>query len=102
MRLALAPLSACRVVEAQLALAQQRGNPRAHNPCVRHRTYEQPPESFARPRQNHLLAALPAAELEPLLQHMTLTGLALGAVLYEPGSKMDDVYFPISGVVSLI
>jgi len=33
---------------------------------------------------------------------MTLTGLALGAVLYEPGSKMDDVYFPISGVVSLI
>ena len=33
---------------------------------------------------------------------MTLTGLALGAVLYEPGSKMDDVYFPISGVVSLL
>ena len=101
MRLALAPLSACRVVEAHLALAQQRGSPRAHTPCVRHRTSEQPPESIA-PRQNHLLAALPAAELEPLLQHMTLTGLALGAVLYEPGSKMDDVYFPISGVVSLI
>ena len=33
---------------------------------------------------------------------MTLTGLALGTVLYEPGSKMDDVYFPISGVVSLL
>jgi CRP-like cAMP-binding protein len=67
------------------------------------RTSEQTtrPESVS-PRQNHLLAALPAAELEPLLQHMTLTGLALGAVLYEPGSKMDDVYFPISGVVSLI
>ena len=67
------------------------------------RTREQTtrPESFA-PRQNHLLAALPAAELEPLLQHMTLTGLALGTVLYEPGSKMDDVYFPISGVVSLL
>jgi CRP-like cAMP-binding protein len=53
-------------------------------------------------RQNHLLAALTAAELEPLLPHMTLTGLALGSVLYEPGSKMADVYFPISGVVSLL
>ena len=54
------------------------------------------------PRQNHLLAALTAAELEALLPHMKLTGLALGSVLYEPGSKMDDVYFPISGVVSLL
>jgi CRP-like cAMP-binding protein len=33
---------------------------------------------------------------------MTLTGLALGTVLYDPGTKMDDVYFPISGVVSLL
>jgi CRP-like cAMP-binding protein len=54
------------------------------------------------PRQNRLLAALTAAELEPLLPHMTLTGLALGTMLYEPGSRMDDVYFPISGVVSLL
>jgi CRP-like cAMP-binding protein len=58
-------------------------------------------ESFS-PRQNHLLAALGAAELEPLLPHMTLTGLALGAMLYEPGSKMGDVYFPVSGIVSLL
>jgi CRP-like cAMP-binding protein len=36
------------------------------------------------------------------MPHMTLTGLALGTVLYQPGSKMDDVYFPISGVVSLL
>lgn len=54
------------------------------------------------PRQNHLLAALPAAELEGLLPHMTLTRLALGSVLYEPGSKLHDLYFPISGVVSLL
>ena len=58
-------------------------------------------ESFS-PRQNHLLAALSAAELEALLPHMRLTGLALGAMLYEPGSKMDDVYFPVSGIVSLL
>jgi CRP-like cAMP-binding protein len=54
------------------------------------------------PRQNHLLAALTAAELEPLLPNMTLTRLALGSVLYDPGSRMDDVYFPVSGVVSLL
>jgi CRP-like cAMP-binding protein len=54
------------------------------------------------PSQNRLLAALTPADLQPLLPHMTLTGLALGTVLYESGSKMDDVYFPISGVVSLL
>jgi len=54
------------------------------------------------PSQNRLLAALTPAELQPLLPHMTLTGLALGTVLYEPGSRMDDVYFPLSGVVSLL
>jgi CRP-like cAMP-binding protein len=54
------------------------------------------------PRQNQLLAALTAAELEPLLPHMTLTGMTLGTVLHDPGSKMDDMYFPISGVVSLL
>src|SRR5688572_9241706 len=54
------------------------------------------------PSQNHLLGALTTAELQPLLPHMTFTGLALGTVLYEPESKMDDVYFPVSGVVSLL
>jgi len=33
---------------------------------------------------------------------MTFTALKLGAVLYEPGSRMDHVYFPVSGVVSLL
>ena len=59
------------------------------------------PQSFS-PRQNHLLAALTAGELELLLPHMTLTELALGAVLYEPGSRMDEVFFPVSGLVSLL
>ena len=59
------------------------------------------PESML-PRQNELLGALTEAELEPLLPHMTPTGLALGTMLYEPGSRMEDVYFPVSGVVSLL
>ena len=43
------------------------------------------PESIS-PTQNHLLAALTAAELAPLLPHMTLTELPLGTVLYESRS----------------
>jgi CRP-like cAMP-binding protein len=54
------------------------------------------------PTQNRLLAALTAAELEPLLPYMALTPLALGGVLHEPGSRMDHVYFPVSGLVSLL
>jgi CRP-like cAMP-binding protein len=59
------------------------------------------PDSVS-PRKNRLLAALTPAELEPLLPYMALTGLALGEVLYEPGSRMQDLYFPVSGVVSLL
>ena len=59
------------------------------------------PESIS-PRRNHLLAALTAAELEALLPHMRFTGLALTTMLHEPGSRMEDLYFPISGIVSLL
>ena len=83
------------------------------NAYVRYRTYghPSPPPPHKRmdeasgvdlAQQNHLLAALTATELEPLQPHMTLTGLALGSVLYEPGSRMNDMYFPISGIVSLL
>ena len=80
----------------------------ADDPYVLYRTYQDgrseqatPPETGS-PRQNHLLAALTMAELETLAPHMTLTALRLDSVLYEPGSRMDDVYFPISGLVSLL
>jgi CRP-like cAMP-binding protein len=54
------------------------------------------------PKDNHLLAALPAAVFERLHRFMTLTALPLGAVLYESGLQMRDVYFPVSGLVSLL
>ena len=54
------------------------------------------------PRENRLLAALPDDDFARLQQSMTLTGLPLGAVLYESGSQMRDVYFPVSGLVSLL
>ena len=54
------------------------------------------------PRQNHLLAALPAAESERLYPHLELVPLPLGEVLYESGDQLQHVYFPTGSIVSLL
>jgi CRP-like cAMP-binding protein len=54
------------------------------------------------PKQNHLLAALPAAEFMRLSPHLERVPLPLGAVIYESGGEQDYVYFPASGIVSLL
>ena len=54
------------------------------------------------PRQNQLLAALPAVEWERLRPRMELRPMPLGHVLYEPGSTMRHVYFPTTSIVSLL
>jgi len=54
------------------------------------------------PRQNHLLAALPAADYERLLPHLEYVPLDLGLALYESGSPQGYVYFPIASIVSLL
>jgi CRP-like cAMP-binding protein len=54
-----------------------------------------------RPSQNHLLAALPTADFEPLVAHLELVPLALGQMLYEPGTQLRHAYFPTSAIVSL-
>jgi len=53
------------------------------------------------PNQNHLLAALPTAEFERLVEHLELVAMPLGQILYEPGGQMSHAYFPITAVVSL-
>ena len=52
--------------------------------------------------RNHLLAALPAAELKRLGPHLERVPLPLGAALYESGGAQRHVYFPESGIVSLL
>jgi CRP-like cAMP-binding protein len=54
------------------------------------------------PKQNHLLAALPAADYERLLPHLEQIPLELGWALYESGSHQGYVYFPINSIVSLL
>jgi CRP-like cAMP-binding protein len=54
------------------------------------------------PRQNHLLAALPADEYARLLTDLELIPMPLGHVLYESGVQMRHVYFPTTSIVSLL
>jgi CRP-like cAMP-binding protein len=54
------------------------------------------------PRQNQLLAALPAAEFERLLPQLELVAMPLGEALYEPGIRLRHVYFPTTSIVSLL
>lgn len=54
------------------------------------------------PKQNHLLAALPAAEYDRLAPHLALATMPLGQVLHESGSQVSHVYFPTTSIVSLL
>jgi CRP-like cAMP-binding protein len=58
-------------------------------------------ESYS-PLGNHLLAALPPADLARLSPEMEFVALELGETLYETGSHLRHVYFPVSGVISLL
>lgn len=57
---------------------------------------------FHDPRQNHLLAALPAAEYERLLPHLEYVQMPLGEALCESGGQLKHVYFPTTAIVSLL
>ena len=54
------------------------------------------------PRQNDLLAALPEADYERLSSSLELVALPLGGAVYEAGGRMEYVYFPTDGIVSLL
>ena len=53
-------------------------------------------------RQNLLLAALSPAELALLSPHLKEIELEQGTVLQEQGDRIDHVYFPNDGIVSLL
>jgi CRP-like cAMP-binding protein len=53
------------------------------------------------PNLNHLLAALPAAELERLSANLVLVEMPLGEVIYESGGMLQHVYFPVTSIVSM-
>jgi len=54
------------------------------------------------PKQNHLLAALPAVDYVRLLPDLELTPMPLGWAVYESGGHMGYLYFPTTSIVSLL
>lgn len=53
------------------------------------------------PRQNLLLAALPAEEFRAIEADLELVPMALGEMVFEPGRVLRHAYFPTTAVVSL-
>ncbi len=54
------------------------------------------------PKQNYLLASLPATIYERLYPDLELVQMPLSEVLYEPGAQLHHVYFPTTSIVSLL
>ena len=54
------------------------------------------------PKKNKLLAALPPADYERLRVSLEPVELPLGSVVFESGGKLRHLYFPTSGIVSLL
>jgi CRP-like cAMP-binding protein len=56
----------------------------------------------ATPLENHLLAALPAADRSRWAAELEPVEMPLGQVLYESGGEQTHVYFPSTAIVSLL
>jgi CRP-like cAMP-binding protein len=54
------------------------------------------------PLSNKLLASLPHKDLQLLLPQLVTVQFAQGTVLAEAGDEVDQVYFPLSGMVSMV
>ena len=54
------------------------------------------------PTGNLLLAALPAPIYQQLLPRLEFVEMDLGHSIYESGGQLQYVYFPVSGIVSLL
>ncbi|HTU19777.1 MAG TPA: Crp/Fnr family transcriptional regulator [Gemmataceae bacterium] len=54
------------------------------------------------PASNRLLTALPRREYKRLLPHLECVPLSYKAVLHEPGGPIKHLYFPLSGMLSLL
>jgi CRP-like cAMP-binding protein len=54
------------------------------------------------PLDNKLLASLPRESFDRLLPHLSTVSLQQGVVLFEAGDEVDQVYFPLYGMLSLL
>jgi CRP-like cAMP-binding protein len=61
-----------------------------------------PPWQLERGRSNRFLAILPPHDFSRLAPHLRTVTLERGAMLHEAGAEIERVYFPHSGMVSLV
>src|SRR5689334_1310236 len=54
------------------------------------------------PSKNRLLAALPAEEYQRLLPCLEVMPMEIKTVLYEPNKPIEYVYFPLTGMASML
>lgn len=52
--------------------------------------------------KNRILATLPREEYERLLPHLEPVHLDKGKIIYHPGDRIRDVFFPQNGMISLL
>jgi CRP-like cAMP-binding protein len=66
------------------------------------RTIGQDIKASVDPLANLLLANLPRADFSLIEAHLTVCPFTQGTVLAEVGDEIDQVYFPLSGMISLL
>jgi len=54
------------------------------------------------PTNNEILAAIPEHELAALLEHAEEVEFPIRQELFENGDRIDSVYFPLTGMISLV
>jgi hypothetical protein len=52
--------------------------------------------------QNRILASLPQSTQDALAPHLKILELKYASVLFEPRATVEHVFFPHSGVISLV
>lgn len=60
------------------------------------------PDSEPLPMINRLLAGLPGKSRDAVLRNTECIDLLMGDILCERGERCDNVYFPLSGLLSLV
>jgi CRP-like cAMP-binding protein len=64
--------------------------------------YDKPPRQLKRGRSNRFLAALPPHDFALLTPHLRTVTLERDMILHDAGDEIERVYFPHSGMVSLV
>jgi CRP-like cAMP-binding protein len=54
------------------------------------------------PQQNDILSRIPAAELAAIMEHATEIDCPGREVMFEAGDEIETVYFPLTGMASLV